>query len=394
MTWEEIADDVAPDLDRLRGQGAEVVYVVTGGGPRSITGANLRVWKRRSTGGDRPRIPLRRQLVLQALCVFVALTVLFPIMWVLSLALDPRDLLRPDGLNLIPPGASLDNFFAAIEQPSQAPVSFWTLAFNSLILATSTAAFSVLIGVFAAYVFSRVRFRGRQVLMLAVLAVLMLPTVATIVPLFILLGQVRIGDVILRSTLAGVAFAVISGLLPFAIWNLKGYLDTIPKDLEEAAAVDGCGRLRTLVRVVLPLSRPGLVTAVVFAFIAAWNEYIVALTLMTDPARKPLTVGITSYVTAYVQHWNHLFAASVIAIVRPGPLARRTAFPAAGCTWHPSQISSTASSSLESAAPTSPGARCVNGAIRLKRCVTRVAPASMAATASSRFAPVWPSETR
>ena len=79
--------------------------------------------------------------------------------------------------------------------------------------------------------------------------------------------------------------------------------------------MDGCGRVGTLFRVVLPLSRPGMVTAAIFAFIAAWNEYVVALTLMTDPDKRPLTVGITSYVTAYVQHWNLLFAASVIAIV-------------------------------------------------------------------------------
>ena len=79
--------------------------------------------------------------------------------------------------------------------------------------------------------------------------------------------------------------------------------------------MDGCGRVRVLLGIVLPLSLPGIVTAAIFAFIAAWNEYIVALTLMTDPAMKPLTVGITSYVTAYVQHWNSLFAASIIAIV-------------------------------------------------------------------------------
>jgi len=103
--------------------------------------------------------------------------------------------------------------------------------------------------------------------------------------------------------------------LAFAIWILRAFFASIPREIEEAAAVDGCGRLRTLVQVVLPLSLPAIVTAVIFAFIAAWNEYIVALTLMADPARKPLTVGITSYVTAYVQHWNHLFAASIIAIV-------------------------------------------------------------------------------
>ena len=103
--------------------------------------------------------------------------------------------------------------------------------------------------------------------------------------------------------------------LAFAIWILRAFFASIPREIEEAAAVDGCGRLGTLCRGILPLSLPGLATAVIFAFIAAWNEYIVALTLMTSPERKPLTVGITSYVTAYVQHWNHLFAASVIAIV-------------------------------------------------------------------------------
>jgi multiple sugar transport system permease protein len=96
---------------------------------------------------------------------------------------------------------------------------------------------------------------------------------------------------------------------------LRAFFAAIPREVEEAAAVDGCGRVGTLIRVVLPLARPAIATALIFAFIAAWNEYIVALTLMTDALRRPLTVGVTSYVTAYVQHWNLLFAASSIAIL-------------------------------------------------------------------------------
>jgi len=103
--------------------------------------------------------------------------------------------------------------------------------------------------------------------------------------------------------------------LAFAIWILRAFFASLPREIEEAAAVDGCGRLGALLRIVLPLSRPGIVTAVIFTFIAAWNEYVVALTLMTGADKRPLTVGITSYVTAYVQHWDLLFAASVIAIV-------------------------------------------------------------------------------
>jgi multiple sugar transport system permease protein len=103
--------------------------------------------------------------------------------------------------------------------------------------------------------------------------------------------------------------------LAFAVWILHGFFAAIPVDVEEAAELDGAGRWTTLRLVMLPLTLPGLVTAVVFTFIAAWNEYVVALTLMQDDAKKPLTVGINSYVTGYEQSWDQLFAASIIAIV-------------------------------------------------------------------------------
>ena len=99
------------------------------------------------------------------------------------------------------------------------------------------------------------------------------------------------------------------------MWILHGFFASIPKEVEEAANLDGCGRFGTLRRIMLPLTLPGVVTAVIFTFIAAWNEYVVALTLMLDEGKKPLTVGITSYVTGYEQHWDQLFAASIIAIV-------------------------------------------------------------------------------
>ena len=97
--------------------------------------------------------------------------------------------------------------------------------------------------------------------------------------------------------------------------HLVAFFVSIPREIEEAAEVDGCGHVGALFRIILPVALPGIVTATIFAFIAAWNEYIVALTLMTDAGMRPLTVGITSYVTAYVQHWDLLFAASVVAIV-------------------------------------------------------------------------------
>jgi arabinogalactan oligomer/maltooligosaccharide transport system permease protein len=250
-----------------------------------------------STGGK--KLPLGRQVLYQALCLLVGLTVLFPVFWVLSLALDPRDISRPDGLNLIPPGISFDNFRDAIEAPTSNPVTFWQLAFNSLILAISTSFFSVVIGVFAAYVFSRLHFTGRAFLMLAVLAVLMLPAVATIAPLFILLNQIQIGDFNVRQSLLGVGLAVISGLLPFAIWNLKGYLDTIPKDLEEAAAVDGATKNQAFIRVILPLAMPALAVTAFLGFIAGWTEFYFSVTFLIEPDTFTLSVALNGMVGAF-----------------------------------------------------------------------------------------------
>jgi arabinogalactan oligomer/maltooligosaccharide transport system permease protein len=273
-----------------------VLDMTTVSGPTTSLLRN-RLKAREATGGTGGgKMPLRRQVLLQAVCLFVGLTVLFPVFWVTSLALDPRDLSRPDGLNLIPPGASLDNFREAIEQPTSNPVSFWQLALNSFMLAVSTSVFSVLIGVFAAYVFSRLHFTGRAFLMLAVLAVLMLPAVATIAPLFILLNQVQIGDFNLRQSLLGVGLAVISGLLPFAIWNLKGYLDTIPKDLEEAAHVDGATRNQAFFKVILPLAMPALAVTAFLGFIAGWTEFYFSVTFLIEPQTYTLSVALNGMV--------------------------------------------------------------------------------------------------
>ena len=180
---------------------------------------------------------------------------------------------------------------------------------TALKIALASTAIVVLAATPAAYYTARHRFPGRSAFLLLVLVTQMFSPTALVVGLCRQFFELGLVDTHAALILTNAAYN-----LAFAIWILRAFFVFIPREIEEAAAVDGCGRLRTLLQVVLPLSRPALVTAVIFAFIAAWNEYIVALTLMTDPARKPLTVGITSYVTAYVQHWNLLFAASVIAI--------------------------------------------------------------------------------
>ncbi len=269
----------------------------------------------RANRRGRSDMTFRRQAGLQLLCLAITATVIFPILWIISIAVDPRNIARPDGLNLIPPGATLDAFAQVIRQPSLNPVSFPQLAFNSLVIALLVATASVTIGVLAAYSFSRLQFRGREFLMIAVLAVLMLPAVATIAPLFVSLNKVVIGSFNLRASLFGVALAVTSGQLPFAIWNMKGYLDTIPRDLEEAASVDGANRFQIFLRIILPLSKPVIAVTAFFGFIAGWTEFYFSWMFLTgDPKLWTLAMTLNGMVGQYAGStpWSQFAAYSIL----------------------------------------------------------------------------------
>jgi len=220
-------------------------------------------------------------------------------------ALKPESELRISPPRLLPVRWRFENFLAVLADPG-----FQAWLRVSLIVAVASTALVVLAAVPAAYYTARHRFRGRSAFLFLVLVTQMFAPTALVVGLYREFFEWGLVNTCTALIVTNAAFN-----LAFAIWILRAFFASIPREIEEAAAVDGCGRLAALVRVVLPLAGPGIVTAIIFAFIAAWNEYIVALTLMTGSETRPLTVGITSYVTAYVQHWDLLFAASVIAIV-------------------------------------------------------------------------------
>jgi arabinogalactan oligomer / maltooligosaccharide transport system permease protein len=278
---------------------------------------------RKARTSDERKLPLGRQIVLQLICLVITFTVLFPILWILSLSLDPRNLARPDGLNLIPPGASLDAYGKVIAQPTSNDISFIELALNSLKIAVGSSLIAVGLGVTAAYAFSRLKFRGREALMIAILGVLMLPAVATIIPLYVFLNQfqVEFGELEfnLRASLLGVSLAVISAQLPFAIWNLKGYLDTVPKDLEEAAAVDGATQNQIFTRIVLPLAVPAIAVTGFLGFLAGWTEYLtVAMFVSGEVKDWTLSIALNSMVGQFARttNWSQ-FAAFAILFALP-----------------------------------------------------------------------------
>jgi multiple sugar transport system permease protein len=237
--------------------------------------------------------------------LLLAVAVLSPYAVMVFTALKPERELRVTPPRLLPIEWRPGNFVDVLRDSG-----FQTWLRASLVIAVASTAIVLVAAVPAAYYTARHRFRGRAAFLFLVLVTQMFSPTALVVGLYREFFELDLINTYTALILTNAAFN-----LAFAVWILRAFFASIPREIEEAAAIDGCGRLGSLFRIVLPLSGPGLVSALIFAFIAAWNEYIVALTLMTDPDGKPLTVGITSYVTAYVQHWNSLFAASVIAIV-------------------------------------------------------------------------------
>jgi multiple sugar transport system permease protein len=186
---------------------------------------------------------------------------------------------------------------------------------NSLIVAGSATVLSVVIAVFAAYAVSRYRFRGRRVFTVTVLSTQMFPGILFLLPLFLIF--VNIGNstgIELYGSRAGLILTYLTFSLPFSIWMLIGYFDSIPRELDEAAMVDGCGPIRALFRVVVPAAVPGIVAVAVYAFMTAWGEVLFA-SVMTDDTTRTLAVGLQGYATQNDVYWNQIMAASLVVSV-------------------------------------------------------------------------------
>jgi multiple sugar transport system permease protein len=181
---------------------------------------------------------------------------------------------------------------------------------TSLLVGLASTAIVILVAVPAAYMTARYTFPGRTPFLLLVLITQMFSPTALVVGLYREFFELNLINTYAALILTNAAFN-----LAFAVWILHGFFSSIPTEIEEAALLDGVSRWQSLRKIMLPLTLPGLVTATIFTFIAAWNEYVVALTLIIDDSKKPLTVGFRSYVTGYEQNWDQLFAASVIAVV-------------------------------------------------------------------------------
>ncbi|MFE0592484.1 carbohydrate ABC transporter permease [Micromonospora echinospora] len=204
---------------------------------------------------------------------------------------------------------------------AQAFVDMWSTVplgrylVNSLVVSLVAAVFSVTVAIFAAFAVSRYRFRGRGLFSVTVLSTQMFPGILFLLPLFLI--YVNLGNatgVQLYASRTGLIVTYLTFSLPFSIWMLVGYFDSIPRGLDEAAQVDGAGPLRTLFQVVLPAAVPGVVAVAVYAFMTAWGEVLFA-SVMTDESSRTLAVGLQGYSTQFNVYWNQVMAASLVVSV-------------------------------------------------------------------------------
>lgn len=250
--------------------------------------------------------PLRITLLRHGfLLLFVVISV-YPALNVLSISLRPGDQLKTTDLSVIPDDWTLESYRALFtEQP------FLRWLGNSLLVSLAVTVTGVVLAALGGYALSRFRFVGRQALMLSILTTQMFPATMLLLPLYILVAKLH-----LMNTFLGLLVFYVSTALPFCVWQMKGFYDTISPSLEEAARVDGCSRLVAFRRVILPLAAPGLVITALFSFMTAWSEYIVAAQVLQDRDMFTLPLGVKSFQASMSTQWG-LYAAAAILVSVP-----------------------------------------------------------------------------
>jgi arabinogalactan oligomer/maltooligosaccharide transport system permease protein len=235
------------------------------------------------------------------LLAFVALS-LWPVLDVVSISLRPGNRLRTTDWQLIPKGATLESYRQLVLVE---PFLQWLG--NSLLVSAAVTVLGVTLASIGGYAFSRFRFVGRRAMMTSILTTQMFPATMLLLPLYIVIA--RLG---LLNTFLGLSVFYASTALPFCVWQMKGFYDTIPPSLEEAARIDGCTPWAAFRRVILPLAVPGLVITALFSFMTAWSEYIVAAQILQDRDMFTLPLGLKSFQSSLSTQWGLYAAASLL----------------------------------------------------------------------------------
>ncbi len=239
-----------------------------------------------------------------AILIFLSALIIVPVLWILDTSFSPgNSLTSSDGFNI---GDWTTVHFNNILSSDE----FYLWVKNSLIVSIGTTILGLSIAIPAGYGFSRYNFYGKKSIMFSFILVQMFPGVIIIVPYFILMKTLG-----LLNTSIGLIFAYSVTALPLCVWMLKGYFDTIPRELEEAARIDGCSQFKVFWKIIIPLSLPAIAVTALFSFLAAWNEFLLALTFNTSNEKYTLPVGLASFISPTKQLWGDFAALSIIAAI-------------------------------------------------------------------------------
>jgi N,N'-diacetylchitobiose transport system permease protein len=248
----------------------------------------------------------RGRFVWDAIGVLLFVVLSFPVYWMIASAFKPQEELDGFAPTWFPAHPTLSHFRDAIDRPF-----FWDGVKNSLIVVSVTVALSMVLAFLAAVALAKFRFTGRKAFIVLIIGIQMLPQAGLIIPLYVVLARYH-----QVNALSGVIVTYMTFVLPFSVWTLRGFLLGIPKELEEAAMVDGSSRLGSFVRILLPLVAPGLVATSIFAFITTWNEYIFARILLNDQSKQTATVWLSYFTgTSRNTDWGGLMAGSTLIAV-------------------------------------------------------------------------------
>lgn len=250
-----------------------------------------------------------RKIITVLLVVLVCAFALFPFLWMISTSFKPAEEVYTNTPAFIPDHPTAQGYVEMLTTESST-FDFKKWAVNSVVIALMTTVFSMVTATLGGYGLSRFRFRGRGALSYIVLTTQVLPGSLLMIPLYIIMGNLQLLDTRLGLVIAYATFSV-----PFCTWMMKGFFDSIPLSLEEAAKVDGAGRFRCFATVVMPLTVPGLVATGLFAFINGWNEYLFASTFMKSYENWTLPMGIASFQGQYTTNWGTLMAGSVLVTI-------------------------------------------------------------------------------
>lgn len=229
----------------------------------------------------------------------------FPVYWMVTTSFKPKGDILSTNPTLIPRAFSLSNYSQAINKEG-----FTQALLNSVIVVIFTVLISISVALFAAIAVARMRFRGKRIYVASILLVQMLPLSALLIPLYLLLSRLGLTD-----RLAGVILTYIAFVLPFVVWTLRGFLVNIPAELEEAALMDGCSKPQAYRLVLFPLMAPGLVATAIFAFIQAWNEFLLAYILLSSEANATMPIWLAGFTNRFGTDWGPLMAASTITAI-------------------------------------------------------------------------------